>query len=99
MTSFNNRFFTPRRISARFVASHLAFVYFSHDRDPLHDPSDEPLAHAEFSFDFERMPLTKQALRELLTSEMLCFHPEIANEPPPPAATAGGGAASAMDEG
>ena len=50
----------------------------------LHDPSDEPLAHAEFSFEFERMPLTKHALRELLTSEMLCFHPEIAREEPPP---------------
>jgi len=24
------------------------------------------------------MPLTKQALRELLTAEMLCFHPEFA---------------------
>ena len=48
----------------------------------LHDPSDEPLAHAEFSFDFERMPLTKQALRELLTAEMLCFHPDIARDQP-----------------
>ena len=49
----------------------------------LHDPSDEPLAHAEFSFDFERVPLTKQALRELLTNEMLCFHPDFtANSPP-----------------
>lgn len=43
----------------------------------LHDPSDEPLAHAEFSFDFERMPLTKQVLRDLLSNEMLCFHPEL----------------------
>ena len=48
----------------------------------LHDPSDEPLAHAEFSFDFERMPLTKQALRELLTAEMLCFHPEMSSQQP-----------------
>ena len=47
----------------------------------LHDPSDEPLAHAEFSFDFERMPLTKQALRELLTAEMLCFHPDMLGPP------------------
>mmetsp|Transcript_35970 Transcript_35970/g.94614 ORF Transcript_35970/g.94614 Transcript_35970/m.94614 type:complete len:413 (+) Transcript_35970:54-1292(+) len=43
----------------------------------LHDPSDEPLAHAEFSFDFERMPLTKPVLRELVLNEMLAFHPEI----------------------
>mmetsp|Transcript_19110 Transcript_19110/g.38978 ORF Transcript_19110/g.38978 Transcript_19110/m.38978 type:complete len:108 (-) Transcript_19110:150-473(-) len=41
----------------------------------LHDPSDEPLAHAEFSFDFERIPLNKQVLRELLTNEMMAFHP------------------------
>ena len=27
----------------------------------LHDPSDEPLAHAEFSFEFEKMQLSKQA--------------------------------------
>ena len=48
----------------------------------LHDPSDEPLAHAEFSFDFERITLTKHALRELLTDEMLCFHPDIARDQP-----------------
>jgi serine/threonine protein kinase len=47
----------------------------------LHDPSDEPLAHAEFSFDFERMPLTKQVLRDLLSNEMLCFHPELRGDP------------------
>ena len=46
----------------------------------LHDPSDEPLAHAEFSFDFERMPLTKQVLRDLLTHEMVQFHPELLTE-------------------
>ena len=34
----------------------------------------------QFSFDFERMPLTKQALRELLTAEMLAYHPEFASE-------------------
>ena len=45
----------------------------------LHDPSDEPLAHAEFSFDFERMPLTKDVLRQLLTTEMLAFHPDVAS--------------------
>ena len=54
----------------------------------LHDPSDEPLAHAEFSFDFERMPLTKQVLRELLTNEIIHFHPELAQggggDMPPP---------------
>ena len=49
----------------------------------LHDPSDEPLAHAEFSFDFERMPLTtKPALRELLTAEMRCFHPDVPQQAP-----------------
>jgi len=47
----------------------------------LHDPSDEPLAHAEFLFDFERMPLNKQTLRELVSHEMLAFHPEFASAP------------------
>ena len=46
--------------------------------ESLHDPSDEPLAHAEFSFDFERMPLNRQVLRELLTEEMISFHPDMA---------------------
>jgi len=41
----------------------------------LHDPSDEPLAHAEFNFEFEKMQLTKQHLRQLITREMLAFHP------------------------
>lgn len=41
----------------------------------LHDPSDEPLAHAAFSFEFERMALTKQVLRQLITKEMISFHP------------------------
>jgi len=45
----------------------------------LHDPSDEPLAHAEFSFDFERMPCTKQVLRDLVLKEMLAFHPGFAS--------------------
>jgi hypothetical protein len=96
------------------VEQSLAHSYLA----SLHDPSDEPLAHAEvgllpvlacarpcpsvpsrrharrpaqppthsmwrvlqFSFDFERMPLTKQALRELLTAEMLAYHPEFASE-------------------
>jgi len=58
------------------VEQSLAHSYLA----SLHDPSDEPLAHAEFSFDFERMPLTKQALRELLTAEMLAYHPEVASE-------------------
>ena len=63
-----------------------------------YDPSDEPLAHAEFSFDFERIPLTKDVLRELLTSEMLCSHPDFAatehlQQPSPPhGAPAGDGA-------
>ena len=43
----------------------------------LHDPSDEPLAHAEFSFEFERMALNKQVLRELIAKEMIAFHPEF----------------------
>ena len=60
-----------KRIS---VEGALAHPYLA----SLHDPSDEPLAHAEFSFDFERVPLTKQVLHDLLTDEMLCFHPEIA---------------------
>lgn len=43
----------------------------------LHDPSDEPLAHAEFSFEFERIPLSRQVLRDLVSQEMLSFHPDI----------------------
>ena len=58
------------------VEDSLAHPYLA----SLHDPSDEPLAHAEFSFDFERMPLTKQVLRDLLSNEMLCFHPELRQE-------------------
>ena len=74
-------------MNAASVEEALAHPYLA----SLHDPSDEPLAHAEFSFDFERMPLTKVALRDLLTSEMLCFHPDIAREqqqPPQVAAAA-----------
>ena len=54
----------------------------------LHDPSDEPLAHAEFSFDFERIPLNKQVLRQLLTSEMRAFHPDLFHDPAVAAAAA-----------
>lgn len=32
----------------------------------LHDPSDEPLAHAEFSFEFEKIHLTMQVKRPSL---------------------------------
>jgi len=60
------------------VEDALAHPYLS----SLHDPSDEPLAHAAFSFEFERMPLTKHVLRELLASEMLYYHPELAQEQP-----------------
>ena len=49
----------------------------------LHDPSDEPLAHAEFSFEFERMPLNKQVLKELVSQEMLAFHPDVASSVAP----------------
>jgi len=44
----------------------------------LHDPSDEPLAHAAFSFDFEKMPLSKPSLKLLIAKEMLAFHPDCA---------------------
>lgn len=47
----------------------------------LHDPSDEPLAHAAFSFEFESMPLAKGPLRELVTREMLSFHPSCNWDP------------------
>ena len=57
------RFHPGKRIT---VEEALAHPYLA----SLHDPSDEPLAHAEFSFDFERMPLTKNVLRDLLTAEM-----------------------------
>eukprot|EP00307_Rebecca_sp_RCC1486_P009513 CAMPEP_0119406022 /NCGR_PEP_ID=MMETSP1335-20130426/511_1 /TAXON_ID=259385 /ORGANISM="Chrysoculter rhomboideus, Strain RCC1486" /LENGTH=405 /DNA_ID=CAMNT_0007430079 /DNA_START=60 /DNA_END=1273 /DNA_ORIENTATION=+ len=63
--------FNPaRRIS---VEDALAHPYLA----SLHDPSDEPLAHAPFSFEFEATPMTKQALKSLIAREMLDFHPEV----------------------
>jgi len=41
----------------------------------LHDPSDEPLAHATFSFDFETVPQSKASLKQLIAREMLTYHP------------------------
>lgn len=63
--------FNPaRRIS---VEDALAHPYLA----SLHDPSDEPLAHAPFDFNFESTPMTKQALKALIAREMLDFHPEV----------------------
>jgi serine/threonine protein kinase len=42
----------------------------------LHDPSDEPLAHATFPFDFETVPQTKASLKRLIAQEMLAYHPD-----------------------
>jgi serine/threonine protein kinase len=42
----------------------------------LHDPSDEPLAHATFPFDFETEPQSKASLKNLIAREMLEYHPE-----------------------
>mmetsp|Transcript_24108 Transcript_24108/g.52601 ORF Transcript_24108/g.52601 Transcript_24108/m.52601 type:complete len:460 (+) Transcript_24108:190-1569(+) len=42
----------------------------------LHDPSDEPLAHAAFSFDFEKIPVSQTALKTLVAKEMLSYHPD-----------------------
>ena len=44
----------------------------------LHDSSDEPLAHASFSFDFEKRALDAPTLKQLIATEMLRFHPECA---------------------
>ena len=41
----------------------------------LHDPSDEPVAHAPFDSDLENMPLNKEALRALLWEEVCQLHP------------------------
>jgi len=37
----------------------------------LHDPSNEPLAHAAFNFDFETMPQTKASLKALIAEEVI----------------------------
>jgi len=43
----------------------------------LHDPLDEPVAHAPFDVDFENIPLNKEALRALLWDETCQMHPEV----------------------
>mmetsp|Transcript_26828 Transcript_26828/g.43816 ORF Transcript_26828/g.43816 Transcript_26828/m.43816 type:complete len:375 (+) Transcript_26828:122-1246(+) len=48
--------------------------------ESLHDPSDEPIAHAIFNFDFERGPLTKELLKDMIFQEILEFHPEAETE-------------------
>ena len=63
------RFHPSKRIS---VEEALQDPYLA----SLHDPSDEPMAHAEFSFEFEKMQLTKVHLRQLVAKEMLAFHPD-----------------------
>ena len=70
----------------------------------LHDPSDEPLAHAAFSFEFESIPLSKPLLRELIAREMLAYHPDCgwdpaaaSNPPPPPPPAASEAATSAAE--
>lgn len=64
--------FSPdRRIS---VEAALAHPYLA----SLHDPTDEPLADAPFSFDFERTPMDKGALQALIRAEMCAYHPELA---------------------
>eukprot|EP00741_Cyanophora_paradoxa_P008549 tig00001339_g8274.t1 len=55
--------------------------------DSLHDASDEPVAHAAFSFDFESAALTAAVLKEAVYSEMLQFHPEAAEDDPEPSPT------------
>uniref|UniRef100_A0A7S2JNX2 Mitogen-activated protein kinase n=1 Tax=Cyanoptyche gloeocystis TaxID=77922 RepID=A0A7S2JNX2_9EUKA len=46
----------------------------------LHDPTDEPVAHAVFNFDFERSTLTAEMLKDMIYHEMLAFHPEAAED-------------------
>ena len=54
------------------VEAALAHPYLA----SLHDPSDEPLAHAAFSFEFENQPLDKRMMKELIAKEMAAFHPD-----------------------
>ena len=54
------------------VEAALAHPYLA----SLHDPSDEPLAHAAFSFEFENQPLDKRMMKELIAKEMAAFPPD-----------------------
>jgi len=40
----------------------------------LHDPNDEPVASETFDFSFERAPMEKEFLRELIYKEITSFH-------------------------
>ncbi|KAG8465269.1 hypothetical protein KFE25_002576 [Diacronema lutheri] len=85
--------FNPsKRVS---VEGALAHPYLA----SLHDPTDEPLAQAPFSFDFENTPMNKGALKELITREMLDFHPYHANGQGDPPAGAGGAGAGGRGAG
>ena len=54
------------RTAARFChVQALAHPYLG----SLHDSSDEPLAHASFSFEFEKMALDAQMLKQLIAKE------------------------------
>lgn len=77
------------------VEAALAHPYLA----SLHDPSDEPLAQAPFSFEFENSPMNKSALKALITREMLDFHPEYAHTAAAALALSGGGAAMSSSAG
>jgi len=49
----------------------------------LHDPQDEPVTDAAFNFDFEKIPLTKDALKALLWQEAVSLHPDLQKKTPP----------------
>jgi len=46
----------------------------------LHDPNDEPVAPPPFNFDFEGWDLTREQYRDLIYTEMLALHPEVAGK-------------------
>ena len=52
------------------VGEALAHPYLA----ALHDPTDEPEAPGVFDFEFERVPMTKQLLKEWVYRECLAFH-------------------------
>eukprot|EP00736_Rhodelphis_marinus_P000183 Rmarinus@m.30076 len=46
----------------------------------LHDPEDEPVCERKFDFSFESELKNEAASRECMISEMMHFHPELAQE-------------------
>eukprot|EP01012_Entosiphon_sulcatum_P037931 TRINITY_DN488_c1_g1_i1.p1 TRINITY_DN488_c1_g1~~TRINITY_DN488_c1_g1_i1.p1 ORF type:complete len:402 (+),score=83.26 TRINITY_DN488_c1_g1_i1:45-1208(+) len=57
----------------------LAHPYLS----ALHDPTDEPVAPAKFSWEFDTVELKEPQLRDLFWREICKFHPELETIDPP----------------